>query len=190
MCKTLFIARLALWRLLIGFIALPITAAAGEQIICLAATADLHGNCAQISGAVSQQIRKYQQLYPGRMIYVDSGDTAQGSGAVNRRRGQGVMTLLAEAGCTVWVPGNHDLEFGTSALADIIREFPHTVLAANLDMPELSDKIHAWKIVEISGIKIAFIGLTVNRISEYYPVDPARLRNLSESASLFRAVRI
>jgi 2',3'-cyclic-nucleotide 2'-phosphodiesterase (5'-nucleotidase family) len=189
MCKTLFIARLVLWLLLVCFIALPITAVAGEQIIRLAATADLHGNCARISGSVSQQIRKYQQLYPRRVIYVDSGDTAQGSGAVNRRRGSGVMTQLARAGCMVWVPGNHDLEFGPSALARIIREFPHTVLAANLDMPELSDKLHAWKIIEISGIKIAFIGLTVNRITEHFPVDPARLRYLSESASLLRAVQ-
>ena len=185
MRKTLFKAYL----ILLWLPACLLTSAGDEQTISLLATADLHGNCAQIVHAVSKQVSQYQKLYPGRVIYVDVGDTAQGPGAVNRRRGQGVMTLLAQAGCTVWVPGNHDLEFGTTALADVIREFPHTVLAANLKMPEISDKLQAWKIIKKSGIKIAFIGLTINKIEYNYPVDPERLTSLPEITSLRRAVR-
>ena len=185
MRKTLFKAHLILFWLL-AYLMAP---AGDVETICLAATADLHGNCAQISYGVSQQIRQYQQLYPQRVIYVDAGDTAQGTGVVNRRRGSGVMTLLAQAGCTVWVPGNHDLEFGVTALSNIIREFPHTVLAANLKIPELDNKIQAWKIIEKSGIKIAFIGLTVNNIEHCFPVDPRRLSCWQEIASLRSAVR-
>ena len=185
MRKTLFKAHLILF----GLLACLMAPAGDVETICLAATADLHGNCAQISHLISQQIRRYQILYPKRVIYVDSGDTAQGTGVVNRRRGAGVMTLLAQAGCTVWVPGNHDLEFGVTALSNIIREFPHTVLAANLKIPELGNKIQAWKIIEKSGIRIAFIGLTVNNIEHCFPVDPRRLSCWSEIASLRSAVR-
>lgn len=185
MRKTLFKAYL----ILLWLLACLLIPAGEEQTVCLLATADLHGSRAQIVPAVSSLVQQYHTLYPRRVIYVDAGDTVQGSGSVNRRRGQGVMTLLAQAGCSVWVPGNHDLDFGASAFAAVVREFPHTVLAANLSMPELDGKLQAWKIIEKDGIKIAFIGLTVNNISDNYPFERNRLHSQPEALSLRRAVR-
>ena len=156
--------------------------------IVVLATADIHGNMAQLEHAVAPAVKKEFSSLPGQVIYVDIGDIAQGSFAVNMRCAQGVMRKLGEAGCTLFVPGNHELEYGFEVFKKLMMEFPGTVLAANLHAPELQKKVLPYKIVEVKGVKIAFIGLMLKDMNNCFPVAESRFQTLPGRASLRRSI--
>ena len=123
------------------------------------ATADLHGCTEQLQKAIAPEVAKRKSLDPDGVKYVDVGDAAQGTYLLNQNRGPGVMPLLYGSGCSIFVPGNHELEYGFEAFKSMVNEFPGAVLAANLQAPELADKVKPFVIVELNGVKVALIGL-------------------------------
>lgn len=157
--------------------------------ITILATADLHGETSQIRQVIAPLVKDFKRRQPDSVIYVDSGDTAQGTFAVNRLRGKGVLTLLGEAGCDIWVPGNHEIEYGFEAFKSMVREFPGKVLAANLLAPELADKVGDLAVVEKKGVKIAFIGLMLKDMNNCFPVAEKRFQTLPGAATLQRSVQ-
>ena len=59
----------------------------------------------------------------------------------------------------VFVPGNHDFDYGINYLQHIISKLNADVLAANLKIKD-NTKIKPWKLYVINDIKIAVIGMT------------------------------
>ena len=156
--------------------------------IVILASADIHGNMTQLKQAVAPAVKKEFDALPGQVIYVDIGDIVQGSLAVYMRCGQGVMSALGEAGCSLFVPGNHELEYGFEVFKKLMMEFPGTVLAANLHAPELQKKVLPYKIVDIKGVKIAFIGLMLKDMNNCFPLAESRFQTLPGRASLRRSI--
>lgn len=154
--------------------------------INLCATADLHGNETQFVNAVVPHIENLRRKDPD-LIYVDAGDTVQGTFALQQRRGSGFMRKLADAGCYLWVPGNHDLEYGLTEFRKIVREFPGFVLSCNMLVKDLDDKLRDMVIVERKGVKIAFIGMMLDSMEMCFPMPPGAWQTLKGTAALRRA---
>lgn len=161
----------------------------GAEIdLTVLASADLHGETAILRGPVAAAVAAARRGNPDGVLYCDAGDAAQGAFAVWQTRGAGVATLLGNAGCDVWAPGNHELEFGFPAFAAMVREFPNAVLAANLEAPELAAKVLPWKMFTRRGVKIAVIGLMLPAMNNCFPVERGRFETAASEAPLRRSV--
>ena len=189
MLKKQFFHRLALLTMFVGLLCGALTTSGKNVEITILATADIHGQIALVQGSVAPLVADYRKRLPDSVIYVDVGDTAQGTFAINRRRGKGMMSAMGNAGCDIWVPGNHEMEYGFEAFKAMVAEFPGTVLAANLSAPELSSKVRDLVIVEKQGVKIAFIGLMLKNMNNCFPVAEARFQTLPGAAVLQKCVR-
>ncbi len=178
----------ALLRLCLIFFAVAVNA---SETVCVTvlASADLHGRSHILQSSVAPVVAREKSLAPGRVIYVDTGDAAQGSFAVNRQRGAGMLKMLSDAGCTLFVPGNHELEYGFRAFKALIREFPGQVLAANLHAPELAGNFADFTIVELGSFRIAFVGLMLQNMNSACLVEEARFQTLPGKAVLRKCVR-
>ena len=167
--------------------ALPAVCGDTVELVILA-SADLHGCKAQLRKAIAPVVQKQMHRAPDRTIYVDTGDCAQGSLSMLLQKGSGMLPELYRAGCTVFVPGNHELEYGFEAFKNILGEFRGTVLAANLYAPELAGSFSDSVVMEKAGVKIAFIGLMLKNMENSFPVAENRFRTLPGSAVLRKAV--
>ena len=76
---------------------------------------------------------------------IDCGDLIQGSAETQLDRGKSVIALLNAAGYDVWVPGNHDFEFGMDTLLARGKEFKGDLLCGNL-VYRGKAPVAAWKL--------------------------------------------
>jgi len=121
-------------------------------------TTDIHGaigdakspGLLQIAGAV-------ERIKPD--LWIDCGDLTQGSFSASLDNGASMVEALSAAGCDVWVPGNHDFDYGVETLAKRTGIFGGTVLAANMRSTAAPMKTAAWKLFGRKGVKIAVIGI-------------------------------
>jgi len=166
-----------------------VAGSAAEKVrIVVLSTADIHGRTAQFRHAVAPTVAGELSRYGSNAVYVDLGDTVQGTVEVDCRRGRGIMNLLNQSKCSIWVPGNHELEFGFNAFKRSVNEFSGTVLAANLRSPELENKVLPYKIMTVNGVRIAFIGLMLENMNNCFPVSEKRFQTLPGRAVLRKCI--
>ena len=156
--------------------------------LTLLASADLHGAANQIRSAIAPAVKKEFARTSGSVIYLDVGDCVQGSPELLLNRGSGILPELYKSGCSIFVPGNHELEYGFESFRKLLAEFPGTVLAANMYAPELAGHFTDAVIVEKNGVKIAFIGLMLKGMENSFPVLESRFRSLPGKAVLRKTV--
>ena len=151
-------------------------------------TTDIHGTIGdekspgllQIAGAV-------ERVKPD--LWIDCGDLTQGSFSSMIDCGASMVEGLNAAGCDVWVPGNHDFDYGVEMLAKRISFFRGTSLAANMKSNVFSMKTAAWKMFERQGVKIAVIGIVPPYLGLW--IEPGKLTGLeleSPDAALERVM--
>ncbi len=92
-------------------------------------------------------------------LFVHAGD-AFGPSLMSRfDQGAHIVELLNLVAPDVFVPGNHEFDFGEEVFRQRVREANFPVLAANMTHPEgLMAGIEATRIIEIDGVKIGFVG--------------------------------
>ena len=177
---------------LLFLVIFPAAGAAGKSglvQIDILASADLHGAVQQYKCGVMPVIAGARMADP-QVVYVDLGDSAQGTFLINKRRGAGFLKMLSAAGCDIWVPGNHELEYGFEAFKRLINELDSTaVLAANLQAPELAEQVQDVLLREIKGVKVAFIGLMLQNMNNSFPVAEVRFQTLPGQAVLRRCIQ-
>lgn len=140
---------------LAGF--LPDTSAAPLKLTILQTT-DIHGAIGDAKSPGLLQIAGIaERIKPD--LWIDCGDLTQGAYSTTMDDGASMVEGLNAAGCDVWIPGNHDFDYGTEKLAKRIGAFRGAVLAANLKSAVTPMKTAEWKIFERQGVKIAVIGI-------------------------------
>ena len=117
-------------------------------------TTDTHGNLSA-NEEIMESFRRYATPYT---ITVDCGDTVQGTLSMAQNKGKSIPATLNKLGYAVWVPGNHDLDFGIEPFNGFRRDFSGTMLAGNWEIN--GEVLPAWKMFDFNGIKIAVIGLS------------------------------
>lgn len=161
---------------------------AAPKRLTILQTTDIHGaigdekspGLLQIAGAA-------EHIKPD--LWIDCGDLTQGSFSSTIDDGASMVEGMNVAGCDVWVPGNHDFDYGVETLAKHIDIFRGTSLAANMKSNVFPMKTAAWKMFERQGVKIAVIGIVPPYLGLW--IEPGKLTGLeleSPDAALERVM--
>ena len=161
---------------------------AAPKTLTILQTTDIHGSIGDEKGPGLLQIADAaESIKPD--LWIDCGDLMQGSFTATMDDGASMMKALTAAGCDVFVPGNHDFDYGVETLAKRLGIFRGTVLAANMKSSVYPMKTSAWKMFERQGVKIAVIGIVPPYLGLW--IEPERLTGLeleSPDAALERVM--
>ena len=108
-------------------------------------------------------------------LLIDCGDTTQGSLVAQTSRGQVAVDLLRFLRYDVWVPGNHEFDFGPDRAAAIFSQLSASLLCANLTLYPAGggapQPFPAWRLFERGGARIAVIGATAHYLDQWLGGD-------------------
>ncbi len=145
-------------------------------------TTDLHGHLEhsvadERSGGwlrLATLIRRERAAFgEGRTLLIDCGDTTQGTFDAAASKGEPGIQALKVLAYDVWVPGNHELDYGVPRLREFVAETRDICLAANLELADSAQassfhRLPAWKLFERGGVRIAVIGVTAGYMDQWF----------------------
>lgn len=118
---------------------------------------ELAGGFARLATAA----RTIRQERPGSVLFLDGGDTLQGSGAAALTEGAAVLGPLAGLGIDAAVPGNWEVVYGAEVLRRRAKEIQHPLLAANIRDATTGELVFSPSFVrEVGGVRVGVIGYT------------------------------
>src|SRR6266850_420039 len=158
-------------------------AALESDTVCISIlhTTDLHGHILPTAdydgnpdyGGLARcaaQIRRWRRQN-SNSILIDVGDVYQGTEVSLRSKGKLMIDLFNHLKYDAWIVGNHEFDWGIETFIDALQRSTMPVLAANTllngkpagassDLQHPFAKIQAFILKEITGIKLAIIGVT------------------------------
>ncbi len=117
------------------------------------------GGMARYAAAVKAE-RERARAQNRHLICVHGGDTISPSLLSSFDQGAHMIDLFNEAGLNIFVPGNHEFDFGKDVYVQRMKEARFTILAANLkDKNGAMPPYHKERLlIDAGGIKLALIG--------------------------------
>lgn len=115
------------------------------------------GGFARLAGAANAE-RKARENF----VLVHAGDSISPSLLSGIDQGAHVVDLLNQAGIDVFVPGNHEFDFGPDVFKQRMSEATFDKVASNLREADgtMIDGFLDQKILEFGPVKVGFVGLT------------------------------
>jgi len=107
---------------------------------------------------------------PDDLVFIDGGDTIQGSGPAAWTEGRVVVEPMNALGLDFAIPGNWSVAHGAPAWRARSSEFKYPMIAANMrdkDSGELLFKPYLIK--KVNGVKVGFLGFTDPEIPSRQP---------------------
>lgn len=138
-------------------------AEAATQNIVILYTNDIHCGVEGDIGISGVAALKNQMIKEGNAVaLVDNGDAIQGEAIGTLSKGAYIVDMMNAAGYDVATPGNHEFDYGMEqflTLAKDAAKFPY--ISANFtDLSTDKAVFDAYKIVELAGKKVAFVGIS------------------------------
>jgi len=144
------------------------TPLSAEKSVFILNTTDIHSkmedrpdefgrtsNLLRLSTALRERM---SALGRDRTLLIDCGDTFQGSLPASKSSGELGLLFLLHRSYDVWVPGNHDFDFGIARFEELAGKADGVaVLALNVK----SRHCRAWRMFERNGARIVVIGATL-----------------------------
>lgn len=125
----------------------------------------------------------------GAALLIDCGDAIHGTLPAMRTDGQAIVPILNAMGVDLMTPGNWEYGFGPQALRARMAELAFPVIACNLRDAVNGERLFPpYKIIEMSGIRIGFVGLTSPIVPGMSPAFAAGLRFPAAQTTLPRCV--
>ncbi len=163
-----------------------------EITIAVAATADVHGRIYPYEYAIDSAdsdagysmtypfIKELRDEYPNALI-IDVGDTVQDNSAelFNDMDIHPMVECMNMMAYDVWVPGNHEFNFGLPFLERNLEAFDGRVVCANIK--NVADDTHyvlPYQIFNIEGVKVAVIGGVAPHVPQWEASAPAHFQGL------------
>lgn len=119
---------------------------------------------------------------PEPRLVLDNGDAFFGSSASNVLEGQPVLEAFERMGVEVVNLGNHEFDFGQTALRRMVSEASFTLLAGSVEAePALGP---AWTIIERGGFRVGVVGLQSPELglqTRALHIEDLHFRNLAEA---------
>ena len=94
-----------------------------------------------------------------KVLLVDNGDAIQGDIVGTLSKGEAIINIMNEAGFDVAVPGNHEFDYGMERFLELIGKAKFPYVSCNFVDKDGKPVFDAYKIKEVSGVKIAFVGI-------------------------------
>ncbi len=115
------------------------------------------GGLARVAGAV-EELRRQR---PGEVVFIDGGDTIQGSGPAAWSEGKVVVEPMNALKLDLAVPGNWAVTYGAEVLKQRARELNYPLLAANVFGEGEEQTLFASTLVKnVDGVRVGFVGFT------------------------------
>lgn len=115
----------------------------------------LAGGLARLGALVERERARSE-----RVLYVDGGDLFQGGRAYELFHGEAELVGMAALGLDAMVLGNHDLDDGAQAFAEVIERFgTFPVLATNYLANGERSAVLPWVILDAGGLRVALLGV-------------------------------
>lgn len=117
------------------------------------------GGHARLAAAVNAERAK-----GGAFLYVHAGDAISPCLMCGFDQGEHLLALMNKAPPDVFVPGNHEYDFGKDIFLKRMREAKFPIFAANLTSPDgtVEALLQKSKIIDLDGIKIGVVGATAD----------------------------
>ena len=153
-----------------------------EMDLQILASSDTHGkfdpwdyaaNKADASGSVAQQATAIKQLRTLNTLVIDAGDNIQGNSS-QLFLNDDVHPMIAAQnaiGYDIWVPGNHEYNYGMDTIKKVIGEQKAKVLTGNVYSPEGTPLADGYTIVRKMDVKIGIIGMVTPNITRWDAVN-------------------
>ena len=111
-------------------------------------------------------------------LWLDAGDTLHGMPRINISKGMNMVELLNAAGVDVFVPGNHDFNYGSDRLYELSKAFKGTTLSANIVQRKNQKLVYKpYKIFKMpNGLKVGVFGLSTPECA--YKTSPANVATI------------
>lgn len=115
-------------------------------------------------GGVARMATVFEQLRSEReheLLFIDGGDTIQGSGPAAWTEGAVVIEPMNALGFDLAIPGNWSVAYGADLLKKRAAEFKHPVIAANVfDAASGELLFEPFVVREVNGVRVGIIGFT------------------------------
>ena len=96
-----------------------------------------------------------------RVTLVDAGDAIQGDVIGTLSDGQWPVDIMNALGYDIFVPGNHEFDYGMKRMLTLMEEMDAQVLSCNfIDLKTGKPVFDPYAIVDYGDTKIAFVGIT------------------------------
>ncbi len=169
-----------------------------EITIAVAATSDVHGRIYPYEYAIDSKdddagfsmtypfIQDLRKDFPNALV-IDVGDTVQDNSAelFNDMDIHPMVECMNMMGYDVWVPGNHEFNFGLSFLERNFEAFDGRVVCANIKyVADESDYLLPYQIYNIEGVKVAVIGGVAPHVPQWEASAPEHFQGLDFTSPL------
>ncbi len=156
-----------IFSLILWLLILPLAAAE----LTILQTTDLHGT--PHTAALLELIERERKNDP-ELLLIDCGDLTQGTHTAAQTLGVEMIAFLNKAEYDVFVPGNHDFDYGADILFRNVEKLNRrtAVLAGNL----IPHRFPAWKLFERNGLRIAVIGIAPPYLDQW--LGPGQLQGM------------
>ena len=141
-------------------------------------------NFLQLATLIRQERAKDKEA-----ILIDCGDCVQGSISSSMTSGMAGLEPIMALPYDVWVPGNHELDFGVDMFDKYCLTLQEKLLCGNLHVKNGFEP-RAWRIIERKGARIAVIGMSASYFKHWLlPQDYARLECTMALAAIKKIMR-
>ena len=140
-------------------------------------TEDKSGSYAQLSTLINQRRKENKNV-----ILVEVGDAIQDNSidlfalTLEEAKNHPIPKVLNYMKYDVFVPGNHEFNFGMPVLNEILNDIKAKKLAANLYYKDGKRYLQPTTIIQKDGVKIGIIGLTTS-MSAKFEEDTGNLKD-------------
>ncbi len=149
-------------------------------------TTDLHGRILDDPETGSSWLRlatvieqKRDEYGEENVLLIDCGDTVQGSFEAAYTRGMIAARLINALDYDVWVPGNHEIDFGTDRFLELVQAAGREkVVCANFRVSTMDGAsglqtsvmkdFPGWRMFNVNGANIAVIGATSHYLDNWH----------------------
>ena len=131
-----------------------------KKDIMILFTSDVHCGVDEGFGLVGlEQIRTALTQQGYEVLLVDDGDFIQGGPSGSVTKGEAIIDLMNEMHYDAVIPGNHEFDYGIDHFFHLMSKAGFPVISCNLTK-EGKLVFPPYLIKEVSGLKIAFVGVT------------------------------
>ena len=133
-------------------LAVTVNAAAPKEDITILHTNDVHCDY--------EKYAKVATLHKSADLLVDAGDHVQGDVIGTLSKGEYIVDIMNYIKYDAAVPGNHEFDYGMDQFLHIAKDLAkYPYLSANFTGKDGKPYFDAYKMFEVKGVKVAFVGV-------------------------------
>lgn len=138
------------------------TAKLPEKDVVILYTNDVHCGVDDTIGYAGLAAYKAEMKAAGNeVLLIDAGDAIQGAPIGTVSKGEYIIDIMNEVGYDLAIPGNHEFDYGMEQFLAITEKAAFPYISANfMDLTTNKPVLDAYKIFEIAGTKVAFVGIS------------------------------